>query len=214
MYRNLLFDLDGTLTDPKEGITKCFQYALKCCGVEEDLENLNRVIGPPLIDSFMGYYGFDREKGLYGVEKYRERFTDIGIYENALFPGIKELLRDLKKDGRKIALATAKPMVFSERILKHFEIEEYFDVTVGSGLDGTLNYKDEIITEVLKRLGNPPKETALMIGDRRQDIEGAKKVGVASLGVRFGYAEEGELEQAGADYTVDTIEDLRKFLLG
>ena len=213
MYRILMFDLDGTLTDPKEGITKSFQYALECCGIKEDLENLNRVIGPPLIDSFMEFYSFDREKGMYAVEKYRERFSKTGIHENALYPGIKELLRDLKKIGKTVALATSKPIIFAEQILEEFKIGEYFDVKVGSELDGRLSYKNEVIGEVLRRLGNPPKDSALMIGDRKQDIEGAKALGVHSLGVRFGYAEKGELERAGADYILDSVEDVRSFLI-
>lgn len=213
MYDILLFDLDGTLTDPKEGITKSFQYALQCCGVEEELENLNRVVGPPLIDSFMEFYGFDREKGLYAVEKYRERFAKIGIHENALFPGVPEMLRELRAAGKIITLATSKPIVFAEQILDEFKIAAYFHTAVGSELDGTRNYKIEVIQEVSRRLGNPDKNRFLMIGDRKQDVLGAKAFGIASLGVRFGYAEENELEEAGADYFADSVAELHGFLM-
>jgi phosphoglycolate phosphatase len=213
MYQLLLFDLDGTLTDPKEGISKSFQYALAHFGIEEDINNLNRVIGPPLIDSFMEYYGFDRETGQQAVEKYRERFSTLGIYENALYSNVKEMLSALKKAGKTIALATSKPHVFAERILKHFDIYDYFDVIVGAELDGKLNYKNEIIAEVFRRLHFEQKERAIMIGDRRQDIDGAKQNGIASLGVKFGYAEPGELEDAGADYLVNSVLELQNFLL-
>lgn len=213
MYQYLLFDLDGTLTDPKEGITKSFQYALRAFGVEESLEKLNRVIGPPLIDSFRDFYGFPTEKAKLAVDKYRERFAKIGIHENAVYPGISGLLKELKERGRVLCLATSKPIVFARRILEDFGLSDYFDVTVGSELDGTRNYKNEVIREVFRQLGPIDARRALMIGDRRQDIEGAKLCGIASLGVRFGYAEPGELENAGADYLVSTVEELRTFLL-
>ncbi len=213
MYQYLLFDLDGTLTDPKEGITKSFQYALDAFGVQEDLENLNPVIGPPLIDSFMELYGFDRERGLMAVEKYRERFATIGIHENAIYPGVIALLQKLKQAGKTIALATSKPTVFAKQILEEFGIDTYFDIIVGSEMDGTRNYKDEVISEVLEQLGHPDKTEVLMIGDRKQDIQGAKACGIASMGVGFGYAEPGELEEAGADYLTATMEELTTFLL-
>ena len=213
MYDILLFDLDGTLTDPKEGITKSFQYALRCCGIEEELDNLNRVVGPPLIDSFQEFYGFDRERGLFAVEKYRERFASVGIHENALYPGTADMLRALKAAGRTVALATSKPIVFASQILDEFGIAEYFDVAVGSELDGTRNYKIEVIREVFRLLHFPDKARCLMIGDRKQDILGAKEFGIASVGVRFGYAEPGELEEAGAGFLVDSMEELREFLL-
>lgn len=213
MYKYLLFDLDGTLTDPQEGITKSFQYALKHYGIDESLENLNRVIGPPLVDSFMQFYGMNKADALSAVEKYRERFSSIGIHENKIYPKTADMLAELKANGKTVALATSKPLVFAEKILNDFDIAKYFDVQMGSELDGTRNKKSEVIAEVIKRLNNPPKDSILMIGDRRQDIEGAKSVGIASLGVRFGFAEPGELEHAGADYIVDTVSELKEFLL-
>lgn len=212
-YKYLLFDLDGTLTNPHEGITKSFQYALRHYGIEESLENLNRVIGPPLADSFMQFYGMDKSTALSAVEKYRERFAAIGIHENIIYPGISEMLCELKKHGKIISLTTSKPLVFAKKILAGFDIAQYFTVQMGSELDGTRNKKSEVIAEVIRLLGNPPKSKILMIGDRRQDIEGAKAEGISSLGVRFGFAEQGELEQAGADYIVDTVTELKEFLL-
>lgn len=212
MYQNLLFDLDGTMTDPKEGITKSFQYALQAFGVEEELNRLNRVIGPPLIDSFRDFYGFSEEQAKAAVEKYRERFSKVGIFENARYPGVIEMLRALKDKGRTVCLATSKPIVFARQILEAYDMAPYFDITVGSELDGRRNYKNEVIDEVLRQLKHPPLDTVLMIGDRKQDILGAKQCGIAALGVRFGYAEPGELETAGADYLVDTVAQLREFL--
>ncbi len=214
MYQYLLFDLDGTLTDPYEGITKSFQYALHAFGIEEDLKNLNPVIGPPLIDSFMNFYGFSKEEAELGVAKYRERFAVTGIHENTIYPGIPELLEDLKNHGYTLCLATSKPEIFAKQILENFDIAKHFSVVVGAELDGTRNYKKDVITEVLKQLGNPPLDKVLMIGDRKQDVDGAKACNIASMGVRFGYAEPGELESAGADYFSDTVEELRTFLLG
>lgn len=208
MYSYVLFDLDGTLTDPQEGICKSFQYALHAFGVEEETENLHKVIGPPLVDSFRDYYGFSTEKALAAVAKYRERFSTIGIKENVVYPGILELLRYLSSQGRTLCLATSKPLIYARRILESFSLDSYFSVMVGSELDGTRNYKDEVIGEVLRQLGDPPRNEVLMIGDRHQDVEGAKAWQIASLGVGYGFAEVGELEMAGADYFADSVEDL------
>lgn len=213
MFRYLLFDLDGTLTDPYEGITKSFQYALESFGIEEKQENLKRVIGPPLIDAFMGFYGFPKEKGELAVAKYRERFSVVGLFENQVYQGIPEVLSALQREGKTLCLATAKPEVFAKRILEKFDLAKFFTVVVGAELDGTRNYKNEVISEVLKQLGNPPLEEVLMIGDRKQDIEGAKDCGVSALGVRFGYAEPMELERAGCTNFAETVEEMGAYLL-
>lgn len=123
MYNTILFDLDGTLTDPKEGITKCVQYALSHFGVEEaDLEQLTKFIGPPLQYSFMTYYGFDEEKAQKAIEKYRERFSTVGIFENGVYEGIKDMLNELKKIGKVLAVATSKPQVYAEKILEKYDL--------------------------------------------------------------------------------------------
>lgn len=213
MFEYLLFDLDGTLTDPYEGITRCFQYALASFGVEEKQENLKRVIGPPLMDAFMEFYGFSKEEAALGVEKYRERFSAVGLFENQVYEGIPEMLDSLQKAGKTLCLATSKPEVFAKRILEKFDLAKYFSVAVGAELDGTRNYKKDVIAEVLNQLGNPPLDKVLMIGDRKQDIEGAKACNMAALGVRFGYAEPGELENAGCQTYADTVEELTAYLL-
>ncbi|MBR5153044.1 MAG: HAD-IA family hydrolase [Clostridia bacterium] len=213
MYQYLLFDLDGTLTDPKEGICKSFCYALEGFGIQEKEENLLKVIGPPLIDSFQEFYGMSKDDGQKAVERYRERFSVKGWRENRVYEGIPELLEELHRQGKTLCLATCKPEVFAKKILDLFSLTKYFSVMVGAELDGTRNYKNEVIEEVLRQLGNPPKESVLMIGDRKQDIEGARACGIPCMGVRFGCAEEGELEGAGgADLYAETVEEMKILL--
>ena len=191
MKQYLLFDLDGTLTDPKVGICTCVQYALASFGIEEpDLDKLEPFIGPPLKNSFMNYYHLTEEQAEEAVEKYRERFKDTGIFENKLYDGIEQMLIALNSKGIHLAVASSKPQVFVERILEHFHIARYFRVVVGSELDGTRVNKEEVIEEALRQLfGDKPvdKSQVYMIGDRRYDAEGAKKVGVESVCVTYGY---------------------------
>lgn len=221
MFDYVLFDLDGTLTDPKEGITKSVQYALKAFGIEEeDTDNLVPFIGPPLKDSFMEFYEFDEEKAEQAIEKYRERFKDTGIFENRIYDGIPELIRKLKGNRKKLAVASSKPAVFVERILEHFDIRRYFDVVVGSELDGTRTDKAEVVEEALRQLyGENPedleqkKRTTVMVGDRKFDIAGAKEQGLISVAVAYGYGKMDELRIAKPDYTVRSVEELEKLLL-
>lgn len=216
MFEYILFDLDGTLTDPKIGITKSVQYALKDFGIEEpDLDKLEAFIGPPLADSFREFYGFDEEQAKRAVKKYRERFNVTGIFENEIYPGIAKLLKNLHDSGRKISIASSKPTELVERILDHFEIRQYFDYVVGSELDGTRSKKEEVVEEALRRMvpENLIGKSVAMVGDRKFDIEGARAFGLTGIGVSFGYAEDGELEEAGADYIVDTVEVLEGLLV-
>ena len=220
MYKYCLFDLDGTLTDPREGITKSVQYALKKQGIEEpDIKKLEFFIGPPLRDSFMQAYGMSREKAEESVAFYGERFAPIGVLENKIFEGIPQLLKELSENSVKIAIASSKPTVFVHQILEHFGIKEYFDVIVGSELDGRRDTKEEVVEEALKQLGilemaaSDRQAACAMIGDRKFDIQGAKAFGLTGVGVRFGFADEGELEAEGADYIVDTVKELQKLLL-
>ena len=234
--RYILFDLDGTITDSSEGITKSVQHALKKLGIEEnDQAMLRRFIGPPLDESFEKFYGFDKEKALKAVDYYRERYSDKGIYENVLFDGIADMLEGLKSDGYIIALATCKPEIYVPTILKYFDIEQYFDIAVGSELEGgARRHKDDVINEVFNQIIklnkadnvditnasdttnvsdtadilNGIKADSIMIGDRKDDILGAKNCGIESIGVRYGFAEENELENAGADYIVENVQDI------
>lgn len=209
-YQYFLMDLDGTISDPKEGITKSVAYALNYYGIQvENLDTLEKFIGPPLSDSFQDFYGFDREKSLEAVEKYREYFKDKGIFENELYPGMEHLLKTITEQGGKIVLATSKPEVFAKRILEYFQISEYFTFAAGSTLDTTRNKKADVIRYALDTLGITPEE-AVMIGDREHDVIGAKKNGMECIGVLFGYGDREELETAGADVIVETVEELEK----
>lgn len=217
MKKYMLFDLDGTLTDPKIGITTCVQYALRSFGIEEpDLDKLEPFIGPPLKESFMQFYGMDDEQAEEAVKKYRERFQDIGIFENKIYDGIPAMLRTLKSKGMHLAVASSKPTVFVERILEYFHINQYFEVVVGSELDGTRVNKDEVVWEALNRLFHYKpiqRELVYMIGDRKFDVEGARLHRIESVGVAYGYGSMQELKEAKADYIVRSVEELQKFLL-
>ena len=215
MKKILLFDLDGTLTDPKEGITKCVQYALSHFDIEvNDLSELLCFIGPPLVDSFQNFYEMNKEDALIAVEKYRERFKDIGIFENGVYDGIINMLHVCKKMGYIIGLATSKPEEFAVRILERYGLADFFDEITGSTMDGSRNNKTDVIKEAFRRMNicDADKENVLMIGDREHDIIGAKNCGIQSVGVYFGYADEGELEAAGADYIVNTVDELQALL--
>ncbi len=212
MYNVILFDLDGTLTDPGLGITNSVAYALKHYGIEvEDRKSLYSFIGPPLRDSFMKYYGFGEEKAMEAIGVYREYFRDKGLYENEVYEGIRELLSKIKSSGRKIVLATSKPEEFSVRILEHFDLMKYFDVVAGASMDEKRNKKGDVIRYAMEK-GDFTAVGAIMIGDREHDILGAKENSLPSIGVLYGYGSEDELKNAGADYIAETVEDIYKFL--
>lgn len=218
MYHYVLFDLDGTLTDPKEGICKSVQYALHAQNIEEpDLDKLEPFIGPPLQKSFQEFYGMDEEHAKAAVEKYRERFGKTGIYENELYPGMKEFLVSLRKKGVHLAVASSKPEEFVEKILKHFEIRQYFQVVTGSEKDGRRSEKSEVIEETFSRLFHErkiPADDILMVGDRKFDVEGARHFGLKCAGVTYGYGGEQELREAGASYITDNLEELFYIITG
>ncbi len=214
----ILFDLDGTLTDPKVGICTCAQYALKEeFGIEEpDLDKLEPFIGPPLKDSFMKYYGLTEAQAEQAIEKYRERFAVTGKFENKVYEGIPELLKDLKAYGYQLAVASSKPECFVKDILVHFNIARYFDVIVGSELDGTRVDKEEVIHETLNRLFHYrafQKDQVVMVGDRKFDIEGAKSIGVTSVAVGYGYGPAKELKAAKPNYFAGTVAELRALFI-
>lgn len=210
----VLFDLDGTLTDPKEGITRSVAYALSKFGIAvPDRDALLPFIGPPLRDAFLSFYGFGEEDAEQAVAYYRERFSAVGIYENRLYDGIPALLERLRRAGRTICLATSKPEVFATKILSHFHLAEYFDFQGGATLDRTRDRKAEVIQYVLDAVGADRTET-VMVGDREHDIIGAKACGIASIGVLYGYGSEEELRQAGADGIAKGLADLSRLLLG
>lgn len=205
----ILMDLDGTITDPKQGITKSIQYALKAYGIiVEDLDSLCKFIGPPLRDSFQDYYGFDEKKAEEAVVKYREYFSVTGLYENEVFDGMEELLSSLKNVGMQLIVATSKPEVFANKILEHFGLDEYFTDICGSELDGRRSKKEEVIRYALERNHITDLSEAVMVGDRMHDVVGAKAVGLKSIGVLFGYGSKEELMEAGADKIAENVEDV------
>ena len=211
----LLFDLDGTLFDTKPGIINCFKYALDYYGIITD-ENFdfNRVIGPPLHKSFQNYFGFDEKKAVEAAAKYRERYKDEGIFECEPYEGMKEALEALKSNGARIGVATSKPEIFAERIIEKFGFSPYFDFVTGSMLDNSRSTKSEVITEALRLFGAlQDRDKVIMIGDREHDIIGAKETGLESMGVEYGFAKEGELNKAGADYIAKDVEEMKKQLL-
>jgi len=213
MIKYFLFDLDGTLTDPREGITRSVQFGLEHFGICENREEvLLKFIGPPLIDSFQNVTGLSYDDSVAAVAKYRERFSVVGLFENSLIPGVSEMLSQLSKTDKTICLATSKPDVFTLRILNHFGISGYFDFVGAATLDGRIGKKAEVIRTVLAHYPDAEASEFIMIGDRKEDILGAKECSLASVGVRFGYAEEGELEKAGADYIVGSVEELEDLL--
>ena len=216
MYQYLLFDLDGTLTNPKEGITKSVQYALRHFGIEvADPDTLTPYIGPPLIPSFMEFHGLTQEQALEALQVYRKRFESVGLFENEVLDGVPEMLCSLKQKGRYVAVASSKPEAYVRRILEHFDLLQFFDEVVGASRDEKLSAKKDIIGEALRRMGKSPgDQDVLMVGDRMHDVEGAKLCGLDSLGVYTGFAPEGELEEAGATYVFHTIKEMADFLAG
>ncbi len=213
MYKYILFDLDGTLTDPAEGITNSAAYALEKLGIiNTDRTELYPFIGPPLYDSFREFCGLDHENATKAVGYYRENFREKGIFENKLYDGIPELLQALKNMGCKMSLATSKPDVFAERILAHFDLLKYFDFIAASTLAGDRGTKADVIRYALEGLGVTDLSQALMVGDRKFDIEGAGECGLDSVGVTFGYGGREELTKAGATFLADKPEDILKIL--
>lgn len=215
MEQVILFDLDGTLTDPKTGITKSVQYALKAYGIEEpDLDKLCPFIGPPLTDSFREFYGFTPEDAAGALLKYREYFSVTGIFENTVYDGILQMLDTLFQKGFTLAVATSKPEAYAEQILEHFHLKKYFKVVGGADMAETRVKKGDVIAYTLNRLSvDAGKTPVIMVGDRMHDVQGAKENGLPCIGVLFGYGSREELLAAGAEYLAETVEHLEEVLV-
>lgn len=212
MFDYLLFDLDGTLTDSQEGLFKSFQYALRHYGIEEnDPDNLKRFIGPPAHFAFCEFYGFPEEKAIEAVWVFRERYEKIGIYENKLYDGVFDMLSKLKEKGKKMALATAKPQKSAEIVLDYFNITDFFDYCVGVSHSAKESSKSVVLEKAFSLL-NAEKDKTVMIGDRKFDILAAKDMGLKTIGVNYGYAPPNELKECGADFLVDSPEELLALL--
>lgn len=212
-YDILLFDLDGTLTDPGIGITNSVAYALKKQGISvADRSELYKFIGPPLLDSFQNYYGMSTEQAETAIRDYREYFSDKGLYENELYDGMKELLQKLCDAGKTLIVATSKPEEFARLILEHFELTPYFSCIAGASMDNSRTHKASVIEYALEKCQITDKCRVVMIGDREYDIFGAKKCGLDSIGVLYGYGSQKELLNAGADYIAGDLRKLEEIL--
>lgn len=214
MKKYILFDLDGTLTDPMLGITKSVQYALNKFGIEiEDLNQLCKFIGPPLKDSFMEFYNFTEKDASKAITYFREYFSTKGLYENEVFDNIEDMLISLKEQNKSLIIATSKPTVFAEKILEHFNLKKYFDFISGSNLDNTRTKKADVIKYALEENGLTDISEIIMIGDREHDVIGAKSLGIECIGILHGYGSYDELSNSGAEYIVKDVNELHSLLL-
>ena len=214
MYKYAFFDLDGTITDPGVGITSSVAYALDKYGIAvADKTTLYPFIGPPLIDSFMKFYGLSKEKSREAVDFYREYYSVTGIFENEVYDGIETMLETLKSRGVYICLVTSKPEEFARRIIEHYNLSDYFDMICGAAMDESRTRKSEVIRYAIDNIEKAcnttlSKSEIIMIGDREHDIIGANEVGLNSLGVLYGYGSREELTAAGATYLAQTPLDI------
>lgn len=211
MYKYILFDFDGTVFDTVEGISKSARYAINKFGIDGSLEFLRQFAGPPLVDKFMEVYGFSLEQAQQATAYFKERYQPIGLYECRIFPGMKEMLQRLKSAGFVLGIATSKPQELAEKLLAGEDMTDIFDVVCGSGLNGNNDSKEAVLRRAMDALG-ADREHSVLVGDTKYDVLGAKAVGVDCVGVRFGYAAEGELEEAGATYIVEDMAELEKLL--
>jgi phosphoglycolate phosphatase len=213
LFKYVLFDLDGTLTNPEIGITNCVMYALEKFGIKvEDRKELHPFIGPPLTYSFQSFYGLSEEDSELAVKYYRERFSVKGLYENEVFDGVEKVLQELKERGKILIIATSKPEEFTLKILEYFDLLKYFDFVAGATMDGSRGEKVDVIRYAIEISGIEDKSQAIMIGDTHYDIIGAKENGLASIGVLFGFGNYEELTKAGADYIVESVEDIINYV--
>ncbi|EJP97079.1 HAD family hydrolase [Bacillus cereus] len=214
MYTTFLFDLDGTLTDPKEGIINAVLYVLEKMGIEEvNISELDSFIGPPIQQSFADRYNMNEIEVERAVFYFREYLKQSGLLENKVYDGIGALLQELKDAGNRLFVATSKPTVFAKQVIEHFQLTSFFEEIVGSNLDGTRIKKEEIIAHILQTNEELQKEEMVMIGDRKHDVIGANSNGIASIGVLYGYGNENELSDARAIHIVKDVEELQSFCI-
>ena len=209
----IMFDLDGTLTDPYEGITNSLAYAIGKAGFAVPPKSvLKKYIGPPLIPSFIDDFGVDEAFSRKMLDYYREYYEPHGIFENEVYPGIGEMLACLKKKGATLIVATSKPEPYAAEIIKHFGLAEYFSAVCGNTMDESRTTKSDIIAYVKECFTGIDGGNALMVGDRRYDIEGAEANGIPAIGVLYGYGSEAEFD--GAAFIAQSVAELKEFLLG
>lgn len=214
IYDVFLFDLDGTLTDTGPGIRNSVAYALKQQGIDVgDMSELNRFIGPPLIDSFRNFYGMNDEQAAKAVADYRSVYNQKGIYENNIYDGMRELLKTLFEMGKTLAVATSKPERFAGLILDDLQISQYFKLVAGADMEGKRNKKSAVIEYALDALNVTDRSRVLLIGDTKFDVIGARECGIDCLGVLFGYGSRQELEQEGAAYICEDVHSIMELVI-
>lgn len=213
MKKYLLFDLDGTLTDPEEGITKAVQLGLAGCGITvEDRTSLRPFIGPPLLDQFLEW-GLSADQAEEAVRIFRAYYVSTGAYENREYAGIREMLEALRGAGYRLYVATSKPELTAGMVMDHFGLRDYFCCVAGADLEGKRTRKAEVIRYLLEKENITDLSQAVMIGDRKYDVLGARETGMDSIGVLYGYGDREELETAGAGYIAATVKELEEYLL-
>lgn len=213
MYKYILFDLDGTLTDSAPGITACIKYACGKMGIEcPDDAVLSTFVGPPLLDMMQKTFSLSDAEAEKMLGFYRERFSTVGLFENSVYPGVRKMLASAKKAGKKLALATSKPEIYAVRILEKFSLSDYFDAITGSELSGDHVKKKDVMAISMQKLSAAKGET-LMIGDRRFDLEAANDLGVDALFVSYGYAEKGEEAPFSPKFTASDPAEVEKIIL-
>lgn len=214
-YKYLFFDLDGTIIDSFEGVARSFAYALEGYGIYvKDLSELLPVLGPPLIDSFENIYGFSHEDGLEAVKRYRERYFVKCAEESRLYDGIEDVLAKLYNRGFKIVLATSKPDSLANIMLNHYDLAKYFYFVGGASMDQSRDSKVKVIEHILKTCSISDMSEVVMIGDRNLDLLGADSFGMDAIGVLYGYAAEGELENSPHVFLAKDTKELYNYIVG
>lgn len=213
-YKNVIFDLDGTLTDSKEGIIDSLNYSLEYFGIKLEREKLAKYIGEPLFKIYKEVLNTEsKEKIDFAVSLYRKKFEDEGMYKNRVYDGVYELLESLNKNGKNIFLATIKPTKFAQKILEHFSLMKYFKYVQGTEMDGSNASKEELINSILLKF-NIEKNSVVMVGDRKSDFDGAEIHSIDSIIVCYGYIEENEKKLINPTFFVESVSELKKILIG
>lgn len=212
-YKYLLWDLDGTIINSFEGITRSFAYALESYGIKvNDYNELRPVLGPPLRDAFMDMYGFDEEKAIEAVEKYRERYTVKFLEESEVYPGIDVILQKLCEEGFHNVLATAKPEKFAGALLDHFDLSRYFSFITGATMDKSRDSKEKVLQHIISELGIADASQAVMIGDRKYDLCGADAFGIDGIGVLYGFGSEEELKSCPHVFLAKSADEVYNYI--
>ena len=208
-YDTVAFDLDGTLTNPERGLLSAFEYAFKKLGVTyESRDSLKKYIGPPLYDEWQKDFGWSFDEASHAVDIFREYYNVYGWWDNEVYPGIEDMLRQLSESGKILVVATSKPEQTAKRVLALFGLDKYFDCIAGASMNGTADGKSQILSRALRSVGVADADECILVGDRKYDAEGAAQVGCDSIGVLWGHGSREELEAAGFTALATSPEDI------